>query len=52
MTSVFSPVHQLEAEEVRRVAKITYLGSANGIPAALRRMRPRNAGTIVHGGIP
>ena len=34
MTSVFSPVHQLEAEEVRRVAEVTYLGSVNGILAA------------------
>ncbi len=24
MTSIFSPVHQLEAEEVRRVAEVTY----------------------------
>ncbi len=29
MTSVFSPVHQLEAAEVRRVAEVTYLGSVN-----------------------
>ena len=50
MTSVFSPVHQLEAEEVRPVAEVTYLGSVNGILAALRRMRPRNAGTIVQVG--
>ncbi|MDQ3641934.1 MAG: SDR family NAD(P)-dependent oxidoreductase, partial [Actinomycetota bacterium] len=27
MTSVFCPVHQLEAVEVRRVAEVTYLGS-------------------------
>lgn len=31
MTSVFSPVHQLEAEEMRRVVEVTYLGSVNGI---------------------
>ncbi len=50
MTSVFAPVHQVSADEVRRVAEVTYLGSVNGILAALRRMRPRNAGTIVQVG--
>ena len=50
MTSVFSPVHQLEAAEVRRVAEVTYLGSVNGILAALGRMRPHDAGTIVQVG--
>jgi NAD(P)-dependent dehydrogenase (short-subunit alcohol dehydrogenase family) len=50
MTSVFSPVRQLDAEEVRRVAEVTYLGSVHGILAALRRMQPRDAGTIVQVG--
>lgn len=50
MVSVFSPVHQLEANEVRRVCEVTYLGSVNGILAALRRMRPRDRGTIVQVG--
>ncbi|HVL04430.1 MAG TPA: SDR family oxidoreductase [Acidimicrobiales bacterium] len=50
MTSVFAPVAQLSAEEVRRVAEVTYLGSVNGILAALRRMRPRDRGTIVQVG--
>jgi len=50
MTSVFSPVHQLDAAEVRRVAEVTYLGSVNGILAALRRMRLRDSGTIVQVG--
>ncbi len=50
MTSVFSPVHQLDAAEVKRVTEVTYLGSVNGILAALARMRPRNAGTIVQVG--
>lgn len=50
MTSVFSPVAQLTAEEVRRVTEVTYLGSVNGILAALRRMRPRDRGTIVQVG--
>ena len=50
MTSVFAPVAQLSAEEVRRVTEVTYLGSVNGILAALRRMRPRDRGTIVQVG--
>ena len=50
MTSVLSPVADLAADEVRRVAEVTYLGSVNGILAALRRMRPRDAGTIVQVG--
>jgi len=50
MVSVFSPVHQLEADEVRRVSEVTYLGSVNGILAALRRMRPRDRGTIIQVG--
>ncbi|MDQ3642499.1 MAG: SDR family oxidoreductase [Actinomycetota bacterium] len=50
MVSVFSPVHQLEADEVRRVSEVTYLGSVNGILAALRRMRTRDRGTIVQVG--
>ncbi len=50
MVSVFSPVHELQADEVRRVSEVTYLGSVNGILAALRRMRPRNGGTLIQVG--
>jgi NAD(P)-dependent dehydrogenase (short-subunit alcohol dehydrogenase family) len=50
MTSVFSPVRELEAEEVRRVTEVTYLGTAYGTMAALKRMRPRDRGTIVQVG--
>jgi short-subunit dehydrogenase len=50
MTSVFSPVAQLDAGEVRRVAEVTYLGSVHGILAALRRMQGRDRGTIVQVG--
>ena len=50
MTSVFSPVASVEAHEVQRVAAVNYLGSVNGILAALRRMRERDAGTIVQVG--
>jgi len=50
MTSVFSTVAELGAEEVRRVSEVNYLGSVNGILAAFRRMRPRDRGTIVQVG--
>jgi short-subunit dehydrogenase len=50
MTSVFSPVHLMSAEEIRRVTEVTYLGTVHGTLAALRRMRPRNRGVIVQVG--
>jgi NAD(P)-dependent dehydrogenase (short-subunit alcohol dehydrogenase family) len=50
MTSVFSPVKELTPEELRRVTEVTYLGSAYGTLAALRRMLPRNRGVIVQVG--
>jgi len=48
--SVFSPVAELSAEEVRRVTEVTYLGYVHGTLSALRRMRPRNRGVIVQVG--
>jgi NAD(P)-dependent dehydrogenase (short-subunit alcohol dehydrogenase family) len=50
MLSVFSPVAELSADEVRRVTEVTYLGYVHGTLSALRRMRPRNAGVIVQVG--
>jgi short-subunit dehydrogenase len=50
MTSVFSPVSELEPAEVKRVTEVTYLGAVNGTLAALRRMRLRGRGTIVQVG--
>jgi NAD(P)-dependent dehydrogenase (short-subunit alcohol dehydrogenase family) len=50
MVSVFAPVHELHADEVRRVTEVTYLGCVNGTLAALARMRPRDHGTIVQVG--
>jgi short-subunit dehydrogenase len=47
MVSVFSPIRQMTAEEYRRVTEVTYLGVVHGTLAALRRMLPRNRGTIV-----
>ena len=50
MTSVFSPIKEMTAEEYRRVTEVTYLGFVNGTLAALKRMLRRDRGTIVHVG--
>src|SRR5690349_13700018 len=50
MASVFSPVKEMEAEEYRRVTEVTYLGTVHGTLAALKRMLPRNRGTILQVG--
>ncbi len=50
MTSVFSPVNEMKPEEYRRVTEVTYLGVVYGTLAALKRMLPRNRGTIVQVG--
>jgi NAD(P)-dependent dehydrogenase (short-subunit alcohol dehydrogenase family) len=50
MVSVFSPIHEMTAEEFRRVTEVTYLGCVHGTLAALKRMRPRNRGVIVQVG--
>jgi short-subunit dehydrogenase len=49
-TSVFSPVSEMEPAEYRRVTEVGYLGVVHGTLAALRRMRARDAGTIVQVG--
>jgi NAD(P)-dependent dehydrogenase (short-subunit alcohol dehydrogenase family) len=50
MASVFSPVKEMTAEEFRRVTEVTYLGVVHGTLAALRRMLPRDHGSIVQVG--
>lgn len=47
MVSVFAPVDDITPEEYRRVTEVTYLGQVHGTLAALKRMKPRNKGTIV-----
>lgn len=47
MTTVFSPVSELEAEEIKRVTEVTYLGQVHGALAALELMRPRDRGLII-----
>src|SRR5437660_1353373 len=50
MASVFSPVMEMTAEEYKRVTEVTYLGVVYGTMAAIKRMLPRNRGTIVQVG--
>lgn len=50
MLSVLSPVIQMQPEEYRRVTEVTYLGYVYGTLTALRRMQPRDHGTIVQVG--
>jgi NAD(P)-dependent dehydrogenase (short-subunit alcohol dehydrogenase family) len=50
MVSVFSPVKELQPDEVARVTEVTYLGVVYGTLEALKRMLPRDRGTIVQVG--
>lgn len=50
MTSVFARFKDISADEFRRVTEVTYLGVAYGTLTALRRMVPRDRGTIVQVG--
>ena len=47
MVSVFSTVKEMEANDYRRVTEVLYLGFVHGTLAALRRMLPRDRGTII-----
>ncbi len=49
-TSIFARFTEIEAEEYRRVTDVTYLGYVYCTMAALKRMRLRDRGTIVHVG--
>lgn len=50
MTTVYAPFAQIQADEYRRATEVTYLGYVHGTMAALKRMEPRNKGTIVQVG--
>jgi short-subunit dehydrogenase len=50
MTAVLGEVVDTTAAEFARVTAVTYLGSVHGAQAALRRMVPRDRGTIVQVG--
>lgn len=47
MVSVFSAVSEMSADEFRRVTSVNFLGYVHGTLAALKRMRPKNAGVII-----
>lgn len=50
MVSVFSPVKEMKPEEYKRATEVTYLGAVYGTLAALKRMLPRDRGSIVQVG--
>ena len=47
MNSVFSPIKEMTPEDYKRVTEVTYLGQVYGALSALKRMLPRDKGTIV-----
>lgn len=49
-STVFAPFEEITAEEFKRVTEVTYLGFVNGTRTALKRMLPRDRGTIVQVG--
>jgi NAD(P)-dependent dehydrogenase (short-subunit alcohol dehydrogenase family) len=50
MASVFARFIDVTPEEFRRVTEVTFLGTVHGTRAALKRMLPRDSGTIVQVG--
>lgn len=50
MVTIFSPLHKITPAEYKRQTEVTYLGTVYGTMAALKRMRPRGAGSIVQVG--
>ena len=50
MANVFAPFKEMSPEEFRRVTDVTYLGAVYGTMSALKRMLPRDRGTIVQVG--
>jgi len=50
MATIFAPALEVPPEDFRRATDVTYLGAVWGTFAALRRMKPRDRGTIVQVG--
>jgi len=50
MTTVFSFFEEVEPDEFRRATEVTYLGAVWGTRSALKRMLPRDTGTIMQVG--
>ncbi|MEU9191633.1 SDR family oxidoreductase [Streptomyces hundungensis] len=49
-TTVFAPASDVRPDELKRATEVTYFGFVHGTQAALRRMLPRDRGTIVQVG--
>jgi short-subunit dehydrogenase len=47
---IFSPFKEIELEDFKRSTEVCYLGAVYGTKAALKRMLPRDRGTIVQVG--
>lgn len=47
MASVYGPFSEMSLEDFKRVTHVTYLGQVYGTKAALKRMLPRDRGSIV-----
>ncbi|HEA30761.1 MAG TPA: SDR family NAD(P)-dependent oxidoreductase [Leeuwenhoekiella sp.] len=47
MVSVFTRVMDMEPGEYKRVTEVTYLGQVYGTQAALKKMKPRDKGSII-----
>ena len=47
MVSVFSPVKEMTPSDYKRVTEVLYLGFVHGTLAAVKRMLPRDRGTII-----
>jgi NAD(P)-dependent dehydrogenase (short-subunit alcohol dehydrogenase family) len=50
MVSVFMPLSEMSPDDFKRVTEVTYLGCVFGTMSALRRMLPRDRGSIVQVG--
>lgn len=50
MATIFCPFARTVSEDFKRATEVTYLGAVWGTQAALKRMAPRNRGTIVQVG--
>ncbi|MBW3577122.1 MAG: SDR family oxidoreductase [Actinobacteria bacterium] len=50
MVTVLAKTWDVTPEEFRRVTEVNYLGAVHGTLAALKRMRPRDRGTILNVG--
>jgi short-subunit dehydrogenase len=50
MATIFAPLTEVAPEEFRRATEVTYLGAVYGTMVALKRMVPRDHGTIIQVG--